>query len=106
MKTLILVALTLTSLPAFASQLSCETTVAISVAQLIHTDPKSSEVVKSVTVQPSVFSTIGIYSVISSAPEVEGISGIPSSTQWAVFTRQGPQGTCTVEQILTDIHAE
>ena len=90
---------------ASASQIGCETSVSISVAQALHNNPKTNEVVDadSITLDKS-YESVSVYKVTSSSPADQ--IGIPSRTEWIVITTAGPMATCSVENVLEDSHVE
>lgn len=76
--------------------------MSISVSQMLHADPKSNEVLTEVQPVPQrVFGELSIWVAYSS-----GNGGIPSNSKWAVITRKGPQGTCTVENVILDTNVQ
>ncbi len=88
---------------AFASMIGCEDTVSITVAQQLHADPKTNEVVESVTLEKA-YELVSIYKVTSAAPADQ--VGLPSRSEWIVVTTAGPQATCFVQTVLQDWHVE
>ena len=83
-----------------ASTKNCEQTVSISVSQMLHADPTSSEIVHWVRLDKS-YIDLSVWLVGSGTKEV--IRDVPvSGSYWLVTTRQVDNTACIVEQIILD----